>query len=59
VADFSEGGDDLVIGSTVVEHVVNEVALRFGERGDFAVAPSRWGTRGVGSGECREQNRFG
>jgi hypothetical protein len=31
VAKLSEGGDDLVIRGTVVKHVVDEVALGFGE----------------------------
>jgi hypothetical protein len=47
VAEFSKGGDDLVIGSTVVEHLIDEVALGFGEGCDFAVAPAGWGTRGI------------
>jgi hypothetical protein len=37
VAELSQGGDDLFVGDTVFEHVVDEVPVGFGEGGDFAV----------------------
>jgi hypothetical protein len=38
VAELSQSSDDFLVGDTVFEHVVDEVAVRFGEGGDFAVA---------------------
>ena len=37
VAELSQGGDDFFVGDTVFEHAVDEVAVGFGEGGDFAV----------------------
>jgi hypothetical protein len=37
VADLSQGSDDFLVGDAVFEHVVDEVAVGFGQRGDFAV----------------------
>jgi len=40
VTELSQGGDDFVVGDTVFEHVVDEVAVGFGEGGNFAVTPT-------------------
>lgn len=36
--EFFESTDDLAVGSVVVEHAIDHVALEFGQTGDFAVA---------------------
>ena len=48
VAELSQGGDDFLVSDTVFEHVVDEVALGFGERGDFAVTATIRVRSGIG-----------
>jgi hypothetical protein len=47
-AELSQGGDDFLVSDTVFEHVVDEVALGFGERGDFAVTATIRVRSGIG-----------
>ena len=51
-ADFIEGLDDVGVGGAVGEHLVDEVALEFGEASDIAAATmfARFGFEGERSG---------
>lgn len=46
VAEVVERGDDVFVGDAVIEHVIDEVALEFGEAGDDAVAAAAGGKNG-------------